>query len=153
MASKRQHISIPARHVRRNVLLALNWYAPAIHRGIARYASGAGWSLDIRMLRSGVLPSSWQGSGILCVLGQSPLVDRVVLSAGVSAVNIGNQEHPLIPRVCSDNAAVGQMAAEYFLQRGFRHFAFFVIRARLLKQPASLPSKAVYGPQGKPCIA
>lgn len=32
---------------------------------------------------------------------------------------------PVVPRVVSDDAAVGTLAAEFFLQRGFRHFAYY----------------------------
>jgi LacI family transcriptional regulator len=52
-------------------------------------------------------------------------LDRLVESARIPAVNIGNLPRPRIPRVSSDNDAVGVLAAEYFLQRGFKHFAFY----------------------------
>ncbi len=110
---------------RPSVLLGLGWYAAAIHRGIARYARQAGWILDIRMLRSGHPPTSWEGSGIICSLGMNQDLDRLAENASVPVVNIGNLTHPRIPNVSSDNAAVGRLAADYFLQRGFKHFAFF----------------------------
>ncbi len=110
---------------RPTVLLALGWYAAPIHRGIARYARQAGWILDIRMLRSGHVPTGWEGDGIICNLHIDKAVDRFVEQAKVPVVNIGNLPHPRIPHVSSDNAAVGRMAAEYFLQRGFKHFAFY----------------------------
>ena len=42
-------------------------------------------------------------------------------------VNIANylQGHHLVPVVGNDDQAVGRMAAEYFLERGFAHFAYF----------------------------
>lgn len=110
---------------RPTVLLALGWYAAPIHRGIARYARQSGWILDIRMLRSGHVPMGWTGDGIICNLHIDDAVDRFVENAAVPVVNIGNLAHPRIPHVSSDNAAVGRMAAEYFLQRGFKHFAFY----------------------------
>lgn len=110
---------------RPSVLLAMGWYASAIHRGIARYAHQAGWVLDIRMLRSNRIPPHWKGDGILCSLSRESEIDSYVDHVRVPVVNIGNMPHPRIPRVASDNNAVGQMAAEYFLQRGFKHFAFF----------------------------
>lgn len=110
---------------RDSVLLALSWYAPAIHRGIARFAEQAGWVLDIRMLRNNHLPSAWKGNGVICNLEMDPGVDRFAEKTTVPVVNIGNLSHPRIPHVSADNREVGRMAAEYFLQRGFRYFAFY----------------------------
>lgn len=44
---------------------------------------------------------------------------------GIPTVNVSGrlQESPF-PRVANDDAAIGRMAAEYFLARGFTHFAF-----------------------------
>lgn len=114
------------RRQRPTVLLALGWYAVAIHRGIARYARQTNWALNITMMRHGQLPLNWNGSGIICCLGLNPAVDALIEMSGMPAVNIGNVPHARIPRVSSDNAAVGHMAAEYFLQRGFKNFAFFM---------------------------
>ena len=46
---------------------------------------------------------------------------------GLPCVNIANylQGHHLVPVVGNDDQAVGRMAAEYFLERGFAHFAYF----------------------------
>ena len=111
---------------RPTVLLGLGWYARAIHKGIARYALQAGWILDIQMLRSGHAPLNWHGDGILCSLRMDHALDQLVERSRLPTVNIGNLALPRIPRVSSDNDAVGRMAAEYFLQRGFKHFAFFL---------------------------
>lgn len=111
---------------RPSVLLALNWYSAAIHRGIARYAREAGWSLDISMLRSMRTPSNWQGDGIICTLHMDKALDRLIESARVPTVHIGNGHHSRFPRISADNNAVGSMAADYFLLRGFKHFAFYL---------------------------
>ncbi len=122
--------SAPLKTAKRNlkrptVLLGLGWYAAALHRGIARYAGQAGWILDIRMLRSGHPPAYWEGDGIICSLRMDSNLDRLAENASMPVVNVGNLVHPRIPHVSSDNAAVGRLAAEYFLQRGFKNFAFF----------------------------
>jgi len=46
---------------------------------------------------------------------------------GIPSVNVSNSLPPLdsIPRVISDDYAVGKLAAEHFLERGLRHFAYF----------------------------
>lgn len=126
MAKKAPQLKVLKRTAKRpTVLLALGWYAAAIHRGIARYARQAGWILDIRMLRSGHLPVGWEGEGIICNLHIDSAVDEFVEETRVPVVNIGNLQHARIPNISSDNAAVGRMAAEYYLQRGFKHFAFY----------------------------
>jgi LacI family transcriptional regulator len=119
-------LKISSRPRRPVVLLALGWYAAAIHRGIARYAGKERWILDICMSRTRQFPHGWKGDGIICNLGLDAQMDRLVEEAKVPIVNIGNLSHPRIPRVTSDNAAVGRMAADYFLQRGFKHFAFYM---------------------------
>jgi len=45
----------------------------------------------------------------------------------IPAVNVSNSLPPgdKVPRVVSDDYAVGRMAAEHFLESGLRHFAFF----------------------------
>ncbi|MDR1282084.1 MAG: XylR family transcriptional regulator [Opitutaceae bacterium] len=108
-----------------SVLISLGWYASKIHRGIARFARQANWSLNISSMRSGRPPRGWRGDGIICSAYMDAAPDAAILDAGIPVVQIGNRDHPDAPRVASDNAAVGRMAAEYFLQRGFRRFAFF----------------------------
>ena len=126
MARKSLPLKSLRKKIRRpSVLLGLGWYATAIHKGIARYARQAGWILDIQMLRSGHASTHWDGDGIICSLRMDEALDRLVENAKVPVVNIGNLPHKRIPRVASDNTAVGVLAAEYFLQRGFKHFAFY----------------------------
>lgn len=126
MADKKTFFRAGSGYRRPTVLLALAWYSVAIHRGIAQYARQANWALDITMTRNGQMPVNWKGDGIIGCLGMSDKVDALIEKAGLPTVNIGNTPHPRIPRVVSDNAAVGRMAADYFLQRGFRNFAFFL---------------------------
>jgi LacI family transcriptional regulator len=63
--------------------------------------------------------------GLLCIIPNS----RADLVAAVKrsqtpAVNMLRDITPVLPSVLSDNEAVGERAAEYFLARGFRSFAF-----------------------------
>jgi LacI family transcriptional regulator len=111
---------------RRRILLALTWYSIAIHRGITRFAHEAGWVIDGGYVREGALPSEhWSGAGIIAVMGVNEEIDRHVLSYKLPLVNIGYATPPGVARVAADSAAVGALAADHFLTRGFRHFAFY----------------------------
>ena len=110
----------------KRVLLALGWYAVAIHQGVARYARRAGWTLDIAHCRSSLYPSQWRGDGIISILGSIPAVDQLVRAAKLPTVNIGPpwQAHGCVT-VSPDNEAIGRLGAQHFLDRGFRHFAYY----------------------------
>jgi LacI family transcriptional regulator len=104
--------------------VALAWYSIAIHRGITRFAHSAGWILDGGFVREGSLPARWRGDGVIVVSGIHADVDAFVARLRVPTVNIGYHA-PKLPSVAADSAAVGRLAAEHFLSRGFRHFAFY----------------------------
>jgi LacI family transcriptional regulator len=71
-----------------------------------------------RMLRS------WKPHGAICFAHQS--LGQMIASLGKPVVNLSNASQDLaIPRVGVDDRAVGRMAAEHFLDRGYKHFGFF----------------------------
>jgi LacI family transcriptional regulator len=123
-------------HARRRVLLLLGFYNVRLNTGIVRYGREADWVLDDTYLRMGLPPAWWQGDGILglitnprdvLALRHFPKVPLVDLSKGwiadsmpakYRASGIGRA------RVCYDNARIGKLAAEHFLERGFKHVAF-----------------------------
>lgn len=109
----------------RNVLLALGSYDHRTHRGVARYAGEHHWHLNSEMCRSGRLPHGWSGEGILTALdGRGDLV-RFIHAATVPVVDLAlNRQDLPLPRVVGDHHRIGVLAAEHFLERGFRHFAW-----------------------------
>ncbi len=111
---------------RKRVLLALGWHSYRLHRGVARYADQAHWILNIEMERTGDLPSYWDGDGAICVLGMNDEQDKQILALKIPTVSIGPVIVEGIPRVFPDNERIGQQAAEHFLTRGFKHFAYYV---------------------------
>ncbi|MBI1336511.1 MAG: helix-turn-helix domain-containing protein [Phycisphaera sp.] len=110
---------------RRQVLLALGWYARNLHQGVAAYAREKKWRLNIEMDRVAKLPEHWQGNGVICVLGMDQNLDDTVKSWGVPTVSIGPVAAPGIPRVHPDNAEIGRLAYEHFFTRGYRNFAYY----------------------------
>jgi LacI family transcriptional regulator len=122
-------------HIRRNVLLLLGTHGYALRSGIVRYASEASWILDDTYTSSGLVPIWWQGDGILALITNprdaiaqrnfpnAPLVDfsngwiSKSMPPKYRAAGIGR------PRVLYDNTLIGRLAAEHFVERGFKHIA------------------------------
>ena len=71
------------------------------------------------------VPSGWNGDGVLAFLGPGKSLWRSLRSLTCPIVDL-TESHPEIPlpRVTVDNGAIGRMAAEYFLEKGFQNFAF-----------------------------
>lgn len=107
------------------ILVALNWYSLAVHRGIARYAREAGWVLDSSMTRHGLVPKDWRGDGIICCLHWGSDLHEMVERTTLPLVNIGSRILNR-PAVIPDDRAIGKLAAGYFKKRGFQNYAFFL---------------------------
>jgi LacI family transcriptional regulator len=115
-----------------NVLLALNWYDLRIHQGVLRFAAEAGWHLNADMAHSqSLLPKNWHGDGIIAMI---PLANsenqknylNLIRKSGAKCVTVNpHPDRRNLPHVRYDNAAIGRLAAEHFLERGFRHFACY----------------------------
>jgi LacI family transcriptional regulator len=98
-----------------------------IAKGVSDYARERDWnilrldnraSLSVAALRK----ANVQGV-VLQAFMDSPI--RTLLGLGMPVVNTSNSRlHSALPRVVSDDNAVGRLAADYFLGKGFRNFAF-----------------------------
>lgn len=110
----------------------------AFHLGIARYAGEHGWHLNADMATSGKIPYGWRGDGIVTMLTDDDLAERVLQQFGLPVVDLTiNRPDLPVARVTKDNLQIGRLGARHFLDRGWRHFAFFsrannnVVRLRL----------------------
>jgi LacI family transcriptional regulator len=110
---------------KRKVLLALTINKHYFVRGVVRYAREHDWYLVTDMMYTGRVPLGWRGDGILTILGYRKELVDFVRSASVPtvALTLVNDRIPL-PRVEGDNVKIGQLAAEHFLARGYRYFAW-----------------------------
>ncbi len=121
-----------AKHpVKRTVALILNASeaaARAALRGTTRYARNQGpWKL-LASIHGGPWPAAWDGLHIDGFIGllASDTYDQPIHKLGVPAVNISTtRARQPFPHVCTDNVAVGALAARDFLDRGFHRFAYF----------------------------
>ena len=112
----------------RNVLLMTTPVSHVRMSGITQFAKERGWHLMIadRLSR---LPVGWTGDGALATVRGGPTVldfVRTLRRRHIPVVDL-TFDHPEIrvPRVSGDHAACGRLAAEHFLERHFRHAAWF----------------------------
>lgn len=107
-----------------------------ILRGVLRYEQIHGpWSLHVAEGRAGEqrLPAlkGWNGSGMIGVI-QNRAYAEAVMAADVPAVLIDPLDAVQLPDgllqrhsvFASDLRAIGELAADYYLERGFTHFGF-----------------------------
>jgi LacI family transcriptional regulator len=107
----------------RNILLALGWYYPEIHRGVARFARDHGWHLTADL--DNPVPRHWNGDGVVTLLGARRGLWNRLKNQKVPIVDLAESRPNItLPRLTMDNAAIGRLAAEHFLDRGYVHFAF-----------------------------
>lgn len=108
------------------VLLALGWYDERLHRGIERYAQEHSWHLCCDVTREKVIPWGWEGNGILAWLGAGDDLAEFVVRAKKPTVDFSfRRPHLKFPRVLVDHEQCARLAANHFLSRGMRNFAFY----------------------------
>ena len=72
------------------------------------------------------LPPGWHGDGVIARVGSERMA-RELRAKQLPVVNVSGIElsGAKFPRVTTDLVASAKLAAEHFLERGFRHFAYF----------------------------
>jgi LacI family transcriptional regulator len=118
---------------------SIRFYADVVHsygRGVLRGISDYTKIHDVWDIQFASPPKR----GIAQALAQEGIQGTVIklrsydqaaelLASGTPAINVSNMLSPLpaMPAIFVDDHAVGRMAAHYFLERGFRNFAFIGI--------------------------
>lgn len=104
-------------------------YGRELLMGIAKYVRIHGpWSVEFEEGDpSEYFPKwfgRWKWDGIIARVS-TPSMAEVIRRTGVSVVDLsGSLRDARFPRIRSDEDAVGRMAAEHLLRRGFKNFAF-----------------------------
>ncbi|MBN1125870.1 MAG: substrate-binding domain-containing protein [Sedimentisphaerales bacterium] len=129
-------------HSTRKVIIvveASTAYGRGILRGIAKYSRLHGpWSINMDPweIYNRELPRmvDWQGEGIIARVSSEKVAEKILnnhlptvtlASDSTKRLSAVKKDHwAVIPRVITSSRAIGAMAAEHFLDRGFRHFAF-----------------------------
>ena len=107
-------------HYGRNVILGVGRYLRMHHR----------WTL-VGEPRRVVAPignlRTWRGDGVIAHVEDDQRRDKVLAmkKRGIAVVDVGGVIPGLpLPQVTPDDEAIGRMAADYFINRGFRRLAF-----------------------------
>jgi len=108
-----------------SVLLALTDTHHGFFKGAARYAKEHQWHVVADMIYTAKIPVGWRGNGILSFIGDRDDLANFILASGLPAVEISMVRNDInLPRVEGDSELIGRLAAEHFLERSFRHFAW-----------------------------
>jgi LacI family transcriptional regulator len=134
------------------VLMACTLGAEACLRGVARYARDRGWHLMTDMMQTGAFPRGWKGDGVIALMGKSSDLVRHIQAAGAPCVAISLTEEAVpFPCVKGDDIAVGRMAAEHLLERGYRRFAWAPFMGDLANRERLLGFEAALAGHGCTC--
>jgi LacI family transcriptional regulator len=112
---------------RRRILIMAGWLWPQMTNGLARYAREANWHLHLGGLVSGGFPRGLDCDGMLVFHSERPDLKRLARKqAAICPTVLISGMKPIVqaPTVMEDNIGIGRMAAEHFLERGFRQFAW-----------------------------
>lgn len=117
---------------RRKVALLIetsNAYARGLLQGVVQYIrEHEFWSFYLVEQGRGDDPplwlKGWKGDGIIARI-ETAHTARAVLQTGLPAVDVSAARlAPALPWVETDDQLIAQLAAEHFLERGFKHLAF-----------------------------
>lgn len=109
-------------------------------QGIADYAlEQGGWDfwIEFRGLKEQLqLPASWQGHGTVCRLTDAR-IRQSIIGRRLPAVNVSwlGKHSTRIPKVVSDECACANLAADFFIRKGFRSFGYIGADPTLNYQP------------------
>jgi LacI family transcriptional regulator len=110
---------------KRSILLALADAHHGFFGGVARYAREHHWHLVADMIYTARIPIGWRGDGIISFIGYRDDLADFVMSSPIPKVEISLVRSDLdLPRVEGDSELIGRLAAEHFLERGFRNFVW-----------------------------
>lgn len=112
----------------RNILLLITPSSPGRFAGIAKVARASGWHLTSADRLTHNL-DGWTGDGALVTLrdddGQIKYV-RSLIRKGIPVVDLTAARSDIqLPRVASDNAEIGRVAAKHLIDRCFTRAAWF----------------------------
>ena len=115
---------------RRNILLALNWYDPKIHAGVAAFAQKNNWHLSAPMAKqTSLIPYNWKGDGIICQ-GHFATTEQTLFFESLPQSRVVlTPKADLFPpdqvTVAVDHSGISDKALEHLLERNFKSFACY----------------------------
>lgn len=146
--------------MRKRVLLALGWYDPQIHAGVARFAREAGWIVDSSMRRTGRVPAYWRGDGIITLTPYGPAHKAFRRQIDRLGVPVADFQRTLLPGgkwreppVRADHALCGKIAARHLISRGLVHLAYARVSPTWSSEMRREGFGAAVAEAGLPCLA
>jgi LacI family transcriptional regulator len=145
--------------IKRLHFLGMDTFARGIIQGVHHYCESHGnWEYHVdnnspeAVARATMTIRHWKARdiGILASLNDGP-IERLMRTPGVSGVNFSGSRKFDLPTVTIDNVAVGRMAAQHFLDNGFRNFAFCAATIELYVQERYEGYRARITEAGFPC--
>jgi LacI family transcriptional regulator len=122
--SKKPLKPTPKKQRQRSIIIALNWYDERIVRGIYNYAREQGWHISPYLASGQFVPHGWPGDGAITCYG--PETADYIDFLNMPVVDISYIDMPRqVPRVRVDNNAISKLAAEHFISRGYKFFAYY----------------------------
>lgn len=109
----------------KRVLLMLGYYVREIHHAVVVYAREAEWELDASMAHFGRVPSNWHGDGIIAFANRTDIIDKIRAEHVPTVDLFKSSAIPDLPRVLIDNEAIGRMAGDYLVAKGFQNIGYF----------------------------
>ncbi len=108
----------------RSIIIALDWYDERIVRGIYNYAREQNWHISPYLASGNFVPHGWPGDGAITCYG--PETADYIDKLNMPVVDISYIDMPRqVPRVRVDNDAICKLAAEHFISRGYKFYAFY----------------------------
>lgn len=113
----------------RRILVVLDFTVTlgrAVFHGVSTYAQSHGpWEMALESIAALEGSGARRFDGVIAHIGSNAAATTIE-RARLPAVNTSNLRRDIdLPRVTSDDVAVGRLAAEHFLNRGYQRFAFF----------------------------
>jgi len=145
--------------IKRLHFLGMDTFSRGIMQGVHHYCLSHGnWEYHLdnsspeAVDRATLAIRHWRGHGIgiLASVSSGP-IERLMRTPGVSGVNFSGAYRSDFPTVTIDNAAVGRMAAQHFLDNGFRNFAFCATTIELYAQERERAFTGRIAEAGFPC--
>ena len=115
---------------RKQILLALAFYDEEMHKGAAEYARKHDCELSVVSPENGPVYRFWEGDGIIATLLADPNneMTRFVLDFPGPKILFGKVADKFpenqFSEVYEDNEKIGRLAADYFINKGFRNFHY-----------------------------
>ena len=104
-------------------------YGRQILRGVTRYLqSHRPWSVFLEQRELWTSPPNWlrrwKGDGVIC-RKTTPQLAKMLAKAGIPLVDLNDCSRASgAPQIVADDIAIGVLAADHLLERGFTRFAF-----------------------------